>query len=77
MVLSELPKGNEADLALGLFFITIFILDFEFYVRGEGLGTVRVCALRLAALDPRTEAAIRKESVMNEWARSTFDFLGD
>lgn len=77
VVLSKLSEGNKADLTFWLFFIAVFIFDFEFYVRKEGLGTVRVWALRLAAFDPSTEAAIRKESVMKELARSTFDFRGD
>ncbi len=77
MVLAEFSERNEADLALWLFFIALFVLDLKIWLKKRVLGTVSVIAFRLAALlVPSTEAAMRKESVIYDCARSIFDFLG-
>lgn len=66
MVLAELPERHEADLALWLFFIALFVLDLKIWLKKKILGTVSVIAFRLAALlVPSTEAAMRKELVIN------------
>jgi hypothetical protein len=75
MVLSESAELKEAEMAFRLLFIVFLISQLQICLRFYALGIARFKALLLGP-DPlcRTEAAMRKESLREEFDLCNFDF---
>ena len=74
-MLTESAELEEAEMAFRLLFIVLLVSQSQILLRFYALGICRLRA-RLLGPDPlcRTEAAMRKESLRDEFDRCNLDF---